>query len=212
MAGLATEDIMALISGGNGKEERLFVEFDTQPVPNALKTVELGYSQFDDVLFVKIGVPGDGGNIIHRAATNCGQRNRCERQAPGCDFHRFPRQYAAFHGDLDQQAASGLPLGAWPAITKAEVAMLKAQRIHTVEQLAGVPDSALPNVGSVRGIRQKAIDFVESAKGLQPLQKLRAELESRDNKIATLEATITDLARKFDDMQASKSAAKQAGR
>lgn len=210
MAGLAPEDVMAIIEGSQGgAQERLFVEFDSKEVEDPAATEECGYPQFKEKLYVKIASPGDSGNVIHRPATNCGGKGRCMflRGAPGempCDAHRFPRQLLAFQGDLDQQEASGLPLKSWPVLNKAEVAMLKAQRIHTVEQLAAVNDSALPSLGPIRAIRQKAIDYVEAAKGLQPLQKMRAELEQRDNQIQTQQHQLEAMGKKLDELIAAQ--------
>jgi hypothetical protein len=205
MAGLATEDIMLLIEGGAKADTRLFVEFDTKSVEDPAATLEVGIPQFKDLLYVRIGAPGDPNSILHRAATVCNAKRGCAFLRGGandvpCDLHRFPRQYAAFQGDLDQQEASGMPLSAWPILGKAQVAMLKAQRIHTVEQLAGINDSALSNIGPIRSLIQQAKDFLEAARGQAPLLRMRKEMEDKDAQIAALQGAVEQMGKKVEEL------------
>ena len=200
------DEVLAIVDSTTAKKEKLYVEFYAREIPDERKTEEFGYAQFKEATYVKIFPPGEGNlNVVDRLASHCGAKRGCAymKGAPGetpCDVHRFPAQYAAFQGNLDQQEAAGLPLASWPVVNKAQVAMLKAFGVYTVEQLAAVNDSALPQLGPIRSLRQKAIDYIESAKGMQPLQKMRSEIESRDNKIAALENALKEQGDKLQEL------------
>lgn len=160
--------------------EKLFVRFGLHPRRDETKSLEEGRPIFEDVEYIEIMVPGDKSNTIHRPVS-------------AGDKQRFARQYQAWKAGADQDAVTGTPLAAWPAVTAAQVRELAHFNCRTVEQLAVMSDGNLQNVGPILALRQKARDFIEAAKGTAPLQKLRAELEKRDTELATLKAQVADL-------------------
>lgn len=209
MAQMATEDIMQLIAGSTQQDERLFVLFDSKAVEDEEASRREGRPIFHDVDYIRIGQPGDASNIVHRPITDCGFRGQtCAQKRDGkhvpCDLHRFPRAYAAYKGGLDQHAATGTPLSAWPVLSKAQVEELKHFRVHTVEQLAELADSAIQNIGPIQSLKQQAKAFIEAAKGGQPIARLAAELNERDEQIAALQQAMKEQAAKIDALLAAR--------
>jgi hypothetical protein len=198
---LSREDVLALMAGSTQQDERLYVVFDKHPVQNEARSIEEGRPIFEDVEYIRIAVPGDPGNVVHRAVKWCGSRGQCgyPRGKDQCDLHRFPRLYFAFKGDLDQAGANGTPLASWPIMTKSMIEELKYLRIHTVEQLAGMADAHAGKLGpGYSQLRNQARTFLEVAKGNAPTVQLHAELEKRDSTIAALEKA---LAQQGDQLQ-----------
>ena len=164
--------------------EKLFVRFDFRAVKNEAKSAEEGRAVFEDREYVEIMVPGDRGNAIHREV-------RDE------DKQRFAPAYAAWKANAASGGLVGTPLEHWPMVTKAEVEELKYFKCFTVEQLAGMSDGNLRNVGPFLDLRRKAQAFVQAAKDAAPVAKLAAELEARDAEIAALKAQMADIVRRL---------------
>jgi hypothetical protein len=82
------------------------------------------------------------------------------------DRNRWPEIYAAFKRG-EARAATGTPLEHWPnpQLNKSRVAEIKAQNVLSVEELAGVPDNALPKLGmGARELREQAREYLARAK------------------------------------------------
>jgi hypothetical protein len=174
------DSLRQLATNPNAGAEKLFVRFGLHPKQDEAKSLEEGRPIYQDVEYVEIMVPGDKSNTVHRPV-------RAE------DRRRFAAQYNAWKAGADQEAATGTPLSAWPAVTAAQVRELSHFNCRTVEQLASMGDGAIQNVGPILALRQKARDFIAAAKGSAPLQQLRAELEKRDSELAALKAQVADL-------------------
>jgi hypothetical protein len=155
----------------------LFVRFRMAPKKDEVETQKQGRPIFRNVEYVSISSPGDKFNQIDRPAT---QRDR----------QRFRRQYRAFKENQEDSSA-GTPLAKWPLVDAAQVMELKYFNVHTVEQLALMPDGNIPNVGNISHLKKHAVDYLAAAKGNAPTVQLRAELEKRD---AMLEAMQRQLA------------------
>lgn len=160
-------------------DENLLVKFYLHPRQNKAKSIEAGRPIFEDVEYIRIMVPGDKDNIV-------------ERPARESDRARFPRQYDAFkRGEGD--ALVGTPLAAWPSIARSQVEELAFFGVKTVEQLASMSDTQIQKFMGLRELRTKAKAYIELAAGNAPLEKMQAELESRDATIATMQKQIADL-------------------
>jgi hypothetical protein len=164
----------------NAGAEKLFVRFGLHPRHDEAKSLEEGRPIFEEVEYVEIMVPGDKSNTIHRPVT-------------AADRNRFRAQYQAWKSGADQDAATGTPLSAWPAVTSAQVAELAHFNCRTVEQLATMSDSNLQGVGPILALRQKARDFIEAAKGTAPVQKLRAENDELKGRMSAMQAQLDAL-------------------
>lgn len=172
-------------------DNRLWVQFYLRPEKNERKTAEAGRPIFDEIVFVKIMIPGDKNLVFDQPADPEYQR-------------RFPKQWERFKAG-QQQATEGTPLEAVTWLTVGQVAEFKALNIFTVEQLADVPDQLAQKFMGAFEIRRKAQAFLEAAKGEAATSKLAAELEKRDQQIAALQKQMEDLVK-----ASQKSAAKAA--
>lgn len=162
-------------------------EIDVE-VPNADGTFSVvkkrvkgeGHPVFEDVEYVTIKALGQKVEEIDAPAHRNGYR------------FRFARQYEAFKkGETAKQ--DGLPISEWPGCTRADADNLAVYGIHTVEQLVAMPDQNLQAVGHYMALKQRAKDYLQTAKGLAPINQLRAENESMKDKLAQMEAQIRAL-------------------
>lgn len=164
--------------GAQAHQHKVFVRFNRQPVQDQEASLREGRPVFRDVIYIEKRVPGDNSNVVHRPARDA-------------DYQEFAGVYEKFKAGEGERLV-GTPLKEWPAITRSLVEELAHFHCFTVEQLAEMSDSALQNVGPLMAVRQKARDAISKAKDEAPLQKLRADLEARDNTIATLQQQFTE--------------------
>ncbi len=161
-------------------DTQLFVRFSMEPRQDAEASTQEGRPIFKDVEYVEIAAPGDKSNIIHKPVTDDLRR-------------RFRAQYNDWKsGNVD--AVTGTPLSEWPAVTRSTVEELAYFKVRTVEQLAGMTDANLQKLGhGYLVLREKARDLITKAKEDAPLLRMRAELQDRDNAIATMQLQIKQL-------------------
>lgn len=149
---------------------------------NQAKSDEAGHPVFDDVVFVKIVVPGDKNSLYFQPAT---------------DKHksRFPNAYAAFEKRKGGEAVEGMPIEQWAVVTRGMAMTLKAAHIHTVEALAAVHDGHVDRIGvDGRGLRAKAQAFLAQAKNSAETTRLAAREKELQDQLAAMQATINQLA------------------
>jgi hypothetical protein len=151
---------------------------------------QAGHPVYEDQEFVEIITPG------HTRSTPIEPVN-AEHRA------RWPEAYRAFKEGLEP-VETGLPLAQWPVITSpSQVLMLKGLHIHTVEQLAGVSDAALQNMGpGGRELRQKAQDYLENAKTNAPLERERARADAAEERERLLQQQLTELSQRMSSLEA----------
>ena len=192
-------------------DSRLYVEFYNNPIQNEFKTTVEGRPIFEDMVFVKIQVPGD---------------NTFNVNTPARDDHkqRFPMHWQRFqnaHGD-DMQLI-GTPLSHWPLLTPSAVEELKYQKFMTVEQIAGASDAQLNKLGMRAGtsafsLRERANNFLDAAKGESEINKRADEIKQlkddqavKDAKhaqeLAELKAQMTALMAAMEPTKIDKKAA-----
>lgn len=163
----------------HGTDQGLFVEFEEVPIKNNFKSEQEGRPIFDSKDFIKITFPGDKTKQVFRPVKDE-------------DKIRFKKQYESFK-ETGKVVESGTPLEQWAVLTKTEAAEFKAMKIHTVEALAALPDTALTWLGA-RDYRQKAQLWLENAKGGAVISKLQSENESLKASIEALKAQVKDIA------------------
>lgn len=144
-------------------DERLHVRFFTKPVMNALRSELEGRAIYQDAEFIEIWVPGDKYNINVR-----------EIQID--DKMRFKTRYEAWKAGVVMQV--GTPLKLVPFLAESEVEELAYFKITTVEQLAGVNDSAAQSFNGLQNYKQKAKDYLASQNDSGALLKRIAALEA----------------------------------
>jgi hypothetical protein len=164
--------------------------FYMRPMKSEAKSIEAGRPVFEDVEFVEIFTPGDKLNVIDRPVRPVDKQNH-------------PSLYAAFKaGNTDVDV--GTPLKEWPGITRGQAEELAFFRVRTVEQLAAVSDNNAATMGPILALRQKARDYLERAAGSAPLEKVRAELASRDNEIEVMRRQLKEQADAIAELRKGK--------
>lgn len=155
----------------NPEDRALWVEFFWHAEYLETRSLKEGRPIYEQVEYVRIIVPG-GKTVI-------------ERPAKDADKTRFPYQYGDFKKG-SERPTSGWMIEEWPAINKAQAAMLKHQNIHTVEQLSAYPDGALAQLGpgglDLRNKAKEALNLYEDAKKLKEVKEeclsLKKEVET----------------------------------
>lgn len=172
----------------HGSDANVVAEFFMDAVLQEYESSQAGHPVYRDVAFVRLSFPGD------RTKTFVGLATEEHQQ-------RFPRQWEAFVRQ-GIQAHEGVPLSEWPVLAKSEVLGLKAANIHTVEQLAALPDSALSGMGW-RLLRNKAVAWLENAKDGSAVTKLLQQIEELKAHIQTLEhgKQLTKLGREREGLE-----------
>ena len=150
----------------------LYVQFHILPIMNEGKSKEADRMVYEDRLFVRIMVPGDKHSII-------------DRQATREDKERFRTYLDAFESGKSQEA-KGTPLSVMPWLTPSQVEEYKYFNIYTIEQLAGVADSAGQKFMLFHEHKRKAQQFLQ---GVVP-ENVQKELDSRDEVIAELQRKL----------------------
>ncbi len=118
-----------------GTDKGLFVEFDTMPELQEFASTEAGRPIYKDIEIVRIYKPGVNQPTIRKVQATASSTTPS-------DYDRWPQAYAAFKNKA-VIVHEGTTLESWPPLTKSDVLNFKAANIHTVEQLAEVPDTAL---------------------------------------------------------------------
>jgi hypothetical protein len=168
----------------HGGDNDLFVSFEMHAVHLTHKSELEGRPLYEEREFIRIRFPGDKTREVFREV-----KRTDDAQSPS-DMSRFPRQWSAFKAQ-HAPALQGTPLEQWPPINRAQVAELKGLSIHTVEALAGVPDTTLHNLGmGGRELRDRAKAWLDSAKGGAGISELLARMAALEADNQALRARV----------------------
>lgn len=156
-----------------GGDRSMIVRFYSKPTQNTQKSLENGRPFFEDVVFVTIQPPGERLNIIDRPAT-------------ASDKQRWPAQWSQFKENR-QQIPEGTPVDLLYPDQPSIAAMLRANAVHTLEQLSTLSANAIESIGmgSQRYVNDAQKYLAQATKGVGAAQ-FRRELEERDGQIRTL--------------------------
>lgn len=160
----------------------LHVEFYLESVEQTFLSEEAGRPVHKDIEFVRIHIPGS--------------RDFTEKPATEADKGKFALEYARFKNGLkEEQQATGTPLKAWPAMSRAMAKDFASVSVHTVEQLASLSDTAIQAFGmGGREWSVKAQAYLKAAEDSAYAPKLAAENEELKQRIAALEKQFAELA------------------
>lgn len=153
------------------------ITFRTQAVQNKHKTLAEGRPVFEGVVFIRIQHPGETLNIPERPATKE-------------DIARFPLQYSQYERNV-AQVPEGTPIELI-APTAPDIGQnMRAQGIHTVEQLAALTAEAIGQggPGMVMWVN-RAKTYLETSKNGVPHHEMQKELEKRDSELGALKETV----------------------
>lgn len=168
--------------GLSDEDKRLHVQFFYEEIPDAKKTAEMGRPIFKSVEMCEIRIPGDKDNVTVE---------RVSRMQPDPRL-RFPGQYAR-HKAGEAVQIEGTLLRQWGLITPAEAKSYEAIDVYTVEQLAGMSDATCQKHRGVLADRQKAKDWLDKAKGLEPVAQARSENERLRAENEALREAVAEL-------------------
>lgn len=163
-----------------GDDRGLFVEFALEPQYMGKKSEDAGRAIYEDVEYIRITFAGDKTKQIY-CPVNDEYRNR---------FHSMYQKWK----ETGETPVEGTRLELCAMYRPSEIAELKAMKIHTVEQLAAIPDSALSSGLGFRSMRDKAIAYLGSANG--GATKLVADNEAMKAELAALKEQINQLSKK----------------
>lgn len=159
-----------------------------------------GTPKYADEIFIKILTPGEKDNFTDWVKFRTPEDKEAGRDTKGyCS--RFPMEWEAFKRN-SQVVEVGTPLEMWPhpQLTKARAAEFKGLNIHNVEQLASISDSALDKLGmGARKLREDAKTYLDTAKGMAPINELKSENEELRQKLEALEGMINSQQEASDD-------------
>lgn len=173
----------------HGNDDGLYVEFYMEAEHQPFESTQQGIPIYKEVPYIMIMFPGDNTKKVVRPSTDD-------------DVSRFPKQWAFFKNQsLDGH--DGTPIDHWPPITKAVALMLKGMNIHTVQQLAAIPDHTLTWMGA-RDMRDKAKVYIASATDGSAVLKLQEENENLKNEINILKEQFKVMAEERKTLSLNK--------
>lgn len=158
------------------------VRFWMDAYKNPTKSAEAGRAIYDTIPWCEIRVPGESDTVsgpVHRMQPD--------------PRVRFPGAWAAFEKDNASEGLVGTPIRFVPWIERGDVENLAHSGIKTLEQLASVTDGNLSNIPGGIALRQKAKDFIRTAKDSAPLERMSEELQKRDLIIEGLRAQVSEI-------------------
>lgn len=181
------------LSISHGDDRALIVTFLMQPVRQGAASTAAGRDIYKDEPFVWIRFAGDRTREIKRPV-------RYEQGPNGelPDPERFSRQWDTFQKQKTE-VHEGTPIENWPQIGRSTALNFKALNIHTVENLAAVPDTVLHNLGhGGRDFRDKAILWLKAANDGAALMQAEEKARQLKEDNEALKAQIADLAKKVE--------------
>ncbi len=158
------------------------LRFFERPTKNNFQSEKNGRPIFDTSLLVEVMVPGSRESTpeFEVERTYCVEAgtdasgNRLVERSP--KYIQYSAQVEAYKAQNGVGLATGTPISQWPNVDAGTAATLKAAGIHTVEMLAGVQDTHLPNLGmGGRVLRDQAAAFLQTQQFGVPTAKMAAE-------------------------------------
>jgi hypothetical protein len=175
----------------------LHIEFYTQTVEDPKATAAEGIPKFKDEEFVRIKFVGDRNQEFVAPA---GDFTFCEHRKEQLRWkEKYSRHYAAF-AENRSILVDGTPLDELPGITGSKVAELKAQRVFSIEALAGLDGTLLQRLGpGAREWKGKAETWLMKAREGALDTKLAAQNAQMQDQLASLRAQIEAMGGKATD-------------
>lgn len=183
-----------------GNDMSLIVEFSMEAVYQDFLSEKEGRAVYKDTPHIHIQFPGDKTREVKRPV----RMTQAESGSAPPDPQRFPQQWDAFLRQAEQ-GHSGTPLEHYAPLSKSQVRELKSVNVHTVEQLANIPDTTTQSLGmGGRLMRDTAKNWLEAAKAGAPAVELTAMVKRQADEIEQLKTQIADLAKIPEIAQAKR--------
>lgn len=179
-------------------DKRLHVEFEARPVLMEFLSQEKGRPIYETRDFIKIIQPGERDILV--------------REVREEDKWRWPRHWEAY-SNQKTQVPDGTPLAVLYAGAPHEVEMLRALKIFTVEQLAGLTEQGIGRLGmGARERVQRAKDFLEAASRHEGASRLQQQYDEVKHENATLRDQLKELQDAVSQLRAQGAESKRTRR
>ena len=160
-----------------------FVMFETRALPDRAATEKAGVMQYKNVNFALI-TPAGSKDVVEKIADEWFlqiKKQAMEGNYPAEWVPYFELRYAEWKKG-NEMPDNGTPLKMWPVATPADIAVLHAAKIFTVEDLAALPESGFQAIGmGARVLREKAQAWLGSGdKGKHAEQITALQVQVRE--------------------------------
>lgn len=112
---------------------------------------------------------------------------------------RWPEQWAAYQ-EGRTQAPDGTPVSVIFASQPGVAKTLESAGIHTVEQLAGTPDSSLHNFPFGGTLKDKAVKYIDAMKGSEGFNKLQAQIDAKDAQLKSMQMQLEEMSNRMSEL------------
>src|SRR5262245_4399773 len=175
------------------KERPPYVTFETRAIERRTEGGGVTYADVDFALVTPIGSKDVHERVVSEWFKYMQQLEQMER---------WPKEWTAGYRESYRVwkethtiPVSGFPIVNWPVASKAEVKILQAIHILTVEDMAAATEEALQRIGmGGRNLKQRAQDWLTAKKDTAPLVEQLSAL--RETNVA-LERRIEELERQL---------------
>lgn len=151
-------------SGEDLADSKLIVLFENKPIRNESKSKIEGRPIYDSFEWITIIIPGDKNSVFSTKLSDTYRQ-------------RFSSRYAKWK-EKATTVIEGTPLDGWPALEITQISALKEQKIFTVEQLAGLNEQFVKNLGpNGWELIKKARAFLDFSKGAGRFEQVQVELD-----------------------------------
>lgn len=177
------------------QDKTLSVRFWLHPRENPAETKRQGRPIYDEVEMVSIMAPGNQKTEFTARADRMHYDSNVGRQWTYAE--RFPEAYAAFKRGIEDYV-QGTPIADAPFLTVGQKAEMKASKIATIEQLAGMTDRDIRAKGAgFRAHVDAAKAYLETTTGASALtadmEELRKQNEALMARLSALEGGKKDV-------------------
>jgi hypothetical protein len=144
--------------------------------------------------------------VVHIVKIVADPKLRIDRPVREADKEEWPREWAQWEKTRESRIL-GTPIESWPAISDTQKEEFRAMKLYTVEQVAGLPDSAQNMIGmGFNGLREKAKLFVtQGLNETQTVAKIRAEMSEEK---AAMQKQLDEMKAMLESLTAPKKAEK----
>lgn len=160
-----------------GGTKKNMVEFFQDKVFMEFLSKKEGRKIYEARDFLRTYIPGNKLSIFVRAVTEQ-------------DKIQYSKEWAAYQSQ-HEQIPDGIPLESCLMLNVADVANLKALRIHTIEQLMEMPDGNVSNLGlGMVTLRNKVRQWYEGTHKASHANQQQARIEQLERDILALRNTL----------------------
>lgn len=175
-----------------------YIEFEDRSVEDRNATIASGHLVMKSEHFVVVRAIGSRDSIEFPALAWLDQQDKqaqMGRLSPEW-ASMYRRKYDAWCNGLEGPV-NGFPIRDWSSVNRAMAESLISIGVCSVEDLANANEETLARAGmGARTLQQKAKAFLESKNGgvnAEEVAALRAEVESKDERIKSLEQRLAAL-------------------